>query len=156
MPRASRRWRRDICRSCSPVWHDLYQQHLYGVHWLPWLIQSGRGHLLEQGGGNGRDCAGGAYFWGQATLTGTTFLSNTFVNSISTADAGGAVFEGVATVTGALFRGNRAWTGGAHFGGAVTVMDTQFISNTALNRGGGALFRGESTVIGTYFWKTGR
>jgi len=104
-------------------------------------------NLTIRGGSVSGGLGGGASFGGTASVTGTTFLSNTTTNN-----GGGAYFNSTATVTGTTFSGNTASNsgGGVWFNGTATVTGTTFSGNTA-NSGGGASFLDTATVTGTTF-----
>jgi CSLREA domain-containing protein len=125
--------------------------------------------------GNG----GGAYFGDTATVSGTTFISNTaaygagawfsesatvadttFIGNTAGKEGGGARFDGTAILASTTFRSNTAngtgggsadGGGGAYFASTAIVSGTTFISNTAFLLGGGALFVGQATLTGTTF-----
>ena len=95
-------------------------------------------NLTVQNGNALVGSGGGAFFQSTATLTGTTFTSNT-----SSVHGGGAWFFGTATLTGTTFTSNTAGSdngGGAYFLGTATLTGTTFTSNTAGTNGGGAWF----------------
>lgn len=133
-------------------------------------VQHGIAAKLQNGGGayfgdaatvtgttfisNTAGYSGGAYFNNVATITSSTFLSNTAGNS-GNGRGGGAWFHNTATITGTTFLSNTAGYigGGAYFEGAATITNTTFTSNTAISQssGGGAYFGGPATVTGTTF-----
>ncbi len=91
-------------------------------------------------------------FANAATLTGTTFISNTAQNG----GGGGAIFAETATLTDLTFVSNTSQYngGGAWFIGTSSsylITDSIFISNTTTGDGGGATFFSTAILIGTSF-----
>ena len=94
---------------------------------------------------------GGAVFDGSVTVTNTTFLSNT---TAATGAAGGGYFNGIARLTNVNFIANSAGStggGGAVFASTATLSGGAFTRNTANFAGGGAYFNGAVTTNGTTF-----
>ena len=102
--------------------------------------------LSSSGGG------GGAVMEDDATITGSSFLSNTATGGIG----GGLLVEGEATVLASTFTGNVSGHsgGGGAFPGTATISGTTFTGNVALNNGGGGgMFAKTGTVTNSRFEK---
>ncbi len=93
---------------------------------------------------------GGLFNFGTATVSGSTFTSNSASNF-----GGGLNNAGTATVSACSFTSNSAPDGGGlanvPIGGTATVIGCTFTSNSATNSGGGLFNNNTATVIGSTF-----
>lgn len=89
---------------------------------------------------------GGAFFYGSSNLSSNTFVGNTGYQG------GGAAFYGSAMLTGDRFLNNTAYQGGgAMFLGETRVVSASFVGNLTLVGGAGAYFGAVATVHGSSF-----
>lgn len=105
------------------------------------------GNFTGVSGVNG-GIGGGAYVQGTASITGSTFVSNTATQG------GGLALIGAAQITGTTFQGNSAvfylgnqrGYGGGLYGGVMTLTNTRFVNNSAAAFGGGLNAEGFATL----------